>query len=61
MCVFFLKENLKDSYKELSIPFHQKPPMNGRELKGSGGRVETDGLEVDAAWTKHTYMLSLRA
>lgn len=36
----FLKENLKDSYKEFSIPFHQKPPMNGRELKGSGGRVE---------------------
>lgn len=36
----FLKENLNDSYKELSIPFHQKAPMNSRKVEGSGGRVE---------------------
>lgn len=38
MCGFL--KNLKGSYKELSIAFHQKPPMNGSELKGSAGRVE---------------------
>lgn len=37
---FFFQKNSKDSNKEPSAPFHQKPPMKGREIKGRRGSAE---------------------